>query len=176
MRRAALVAPVEEPALRDPVALRECGGMVEERPVPGEELRVAPAPLVHQFPERAVDDCLPDPRDLGERDVEVVEREQAFAVLCFPEFFGGMGPADAAGAGEVGEFLDPVTAVGGQVPPVLCIERIGGRVEQVAAHRGCEGEHRGVPGAEEVDAGRGGDRPLRGHHDTDEVRGTGRTP
>ncbi len=58
---AALISPIKEPAFRDPVIFFQGFGFVQERPVAGEELRVTPAPFIHQFPERPVNNCLTDP-------------------------------------------------------------------------------------------------------------------
>src|SRR5208337_5421203 len=77
---AALVTPVEEPALGDPVPQFKGRCMPEQGPVTGEQLRVTAAAFVHQLPERAVNDGLPDPGDLGKGHVQVMECKQAFPV------------------------------------------------------------------------------------------------
>ena len=88
---AALLTPVEEPPLGNPVVAFQFRGMIEQCPVPGKELRVSPAPFIHQFPERAVSDCLAYPGDLGKGDMEVVECQEALAIGSCAEFLGGMG-------------------------------------------------------------------------------------
>ena len=51
---------------------------------------MAPAPFINQFPECPVKNCLANPGDLGKCHVQVVEREQAFAVRRSAEFFTGV--------------------------------------------------------------------------------------
>ena len=87
---ATLAATVEEPPFRDTVPLFQGPGMAEQGAVTGKELGVAPAAFVHQLPERPVGNCLPDPGNLCQRDMEVVEGKQAFAILRGPEFLGSM--------------------------------------------------------------------------------------
>jgi hypothetical protein len=47
---AAFVTPVKEPPFRNAVMYLEFRCMTKQRPVPGKELRVSPAPLIHEFP------------------------------------------------------------------------------------------------------------------------------
>ena len=143
--------------------------MVEQGPVAGKELRMSPAPFVHELPERTVRDCLAYPGDLGKGDMEVVEREEALAVSSGAELFCGMGTADRAGTGKVDELIDPVTPVHGEVPAILCIQSVCRGVEEVAAHRGRKGKHGRVAGTKEMDAGRRRECPLCGHDHADKV-------
>ena len=68
--------------------------MPEQGPVTGEQLRVAAAALVHQLPECAVNNGLPDPGNLRKGHVQVVECEQAFPVRGSAKLFGRMRTAD----------------------------------------------------------------------------------
>jgi len=78
---AGLSPPVEEAALGDGVVDLQFGRVSQEFKVAGEQARVAPAPLVDEFPESPVLDCLSDAGDLCEGDVEVVEGEQPLPVF-----------------------------------------------------------------------------------------------
>jgi hypothetical protein len=87
---ATLVAPVKEPPLRHPVMNFQFGGMVKQCPIAGKKLRVAPAPFIHEFPESPVRNCLTYPGDLSKSDMEVMEREETFAVGSRSEFLGSV--------------------------------------------------------------------------------------
>jgi len=130
---------------------------------------MGPAPVIDQLPERPFSDRLPDMTDLGEAHREVVQREQPDRIIGFPDLLNGMAPADLAGAGKLGKLVQPVAALGGQVPAILGIEGIGSRVKDIAAHRNGQGEHGRVPCPKEVDAGGAGYAALCRHHDPDEI-------
>ncbi len=103
----------------------QIGSMFEERPVPGEELGMPAAALIHQLPECAISDCLPYPRNLGKGYVDIMERKKTFTIGSSVELFCGMRAADCACTGKVREFIDPVTAMDRHVPAVFCIQGIG---------------------------------------------------
>src|SRR5208337_1120745 len=107
----------------------------------GEKLGVVPAPVVHEFPECPVRDRLTDPGDLGKGNGEVVESEEPGPIFCGSKFFSCMAPADRTGTGQGSEFVDFETPMSSEVPPLLCIKRVRGRVEEIAAHRCGERKH-----------------------------------
>src|SRR5208337_1242093 len=166
---ATLGTPVEEASFGGTIMCFERRHVTEQGPVSGQELRVAPAALVHQFPECAIRDCLPDPCDLRESHVEVVEGKQAFPIFRGPEFFCGMRTTDCTGTGQICKLADPVTAVRGEVPAVFCIECVSSRIEEIAPHRGGKGKHGRVAGTKKVDTGSGRESPLCRHHDADKI-------
>jgi hypothetical protein len=77
---AALIAPVKEPAFCLSVKSGEFFIISKQGTISPEQGGMRSAPLIHQFPEHSITDCLPDPVDLGKGDPQVMHGKESFPV------------------------------------------------------------------------------------------------
>ena len=85
------------------------------------------------------------------------------------QVFGRVFGTDRTGTGEVGEVREFFGTPGKDVPVARGVFRVGGRVKEVAAEGGGEGEDEGVACAEEVDGSGGVETLFGGGDDGDKV-------